>query len=143
MLTVHLTRTLSGADGTFGNFVLPTGIQLVSGELPWRDNQRGASCIPIGTYKCTWTFSKRLGWGYLLQGVPNRAGVRIHVANFCGLASEGYKQELQGCIALGLAGGYHGHQRMLLSSRLAISQFHAALNRQPFLLEITNGTTIV
>jgi hypothetical protein len=145
MFTVHLTRLISGADGTFGNFVLPIGSQLLklwSGELPWRNNVRGNSCIPIGTYKCVWTFSKHLGWGYSLLNVPGRAGIRIHVANFCGLASEGYKQELAGCIALGLAVGTMGHGRMLLNSRLAIAKFHNALARKPFLLEIENGATI-
>lgn len=145
MLTVHLTRSISGADGTFGNLVLPIGSQLLrlqSGELPWRNNLRGNSCIPIGTYKCVWTLSKRLGWGYALVGVPGRAGIRIHVANFCGLASAGYKQELAGCIALGLAIGETKHGRMLLSSRIAVTQFHNALARQPFLLEIKNGATI-
>jgi hypothetical protein len=113
----------------------------VTGELPWRDNSIGVSCIPIGKYKCVWNFSPRLGWGYLITGVPERSGVRIHVANFCGLASEGFKQELHGCVALGLTLSKLGKQKMLISSRIAISRFFTYLNKQTFTLEISdNGT---
>jgi hypothetical protein len=142
MSVVHLLRIREEADGTFGLVLLPDGSELRSGELPWRNNARGTSCIPVGTYKCVWSFSKRLGWGYSLLNVPGRAGIRIHVANFCGLASEGYKQELAGCIALGLAVGTTKQGHMLLNSRLAISKFHNELSRQPFLLEIENDSSV-
>lgn len=138
MLTVRLIRGVSGVDGTFGKLVLPIGMQLVSGELPYRDNKTRVSCIPIGKYKCVWQFSNKFGWCYEVTGVKDRSRILIHAANFCGLASEGFKQELEGCIALGLSLGSNGKQKMLLSSRVAIAKFHEVLNRQPFYLEIGN-----
>lgn len=61
-------------------------------ELPWRNNQHDISCIPVGTYGLTINKSKRLGIILpLLIGVPDREGIRLHVAN--------KSSELLGCIA--------------------------------------------
>lgn len=64
-------------------------------ELPWLNNARAKSCIPAGTYTARLTMSprfKRELW--LIDGVPNRSGIRIHAANFA--------HQLHGCIALGM-----------------------------------------
>lgn len=138
MLTVHLNRAISGIDGTFGNLVLPTGKQLVSGELPWRDNRRACSCIPIGKYEVIWSYSNRFGYCYRVLNVPGRSHILIHPANYMGLASDGFKQELQGCISLGLGVANHAKQRILTSSRIAVGAFNRSLDRKNFILEITN-----
>lgn len=69
-------------------------------ERGWLNNQPNVSCIPPGIYNCIFTrsplFSKKAGkdvFTYEIAGVQNRAGIRIHSANF-------YSQ-LNGCIALG------------------------------------------
>ncbi len=54
-------------------------------ELPWHNNAPQISCIPEGTYRMTYTMSNRfkvMMWG--LNGVPDRAGVRIHSGNYAG-----------------------------------------------------------
>lgn len=138
MLTVHLKRATSGTDGTFGSLVLPTGMLLRTGELPWRDNKRANSCIPIGKYEVTWSYSNKFGYCYRVLNVPGRSGILIHPANYMGLASDGFKQELQGCIAFGLGAGRHGNQRILTSSRIAVGALNRSLDRKNFILEITN-----
>lgn len=139
MRTVKLLRTLHAPDGTFGYLQVAPGLQILTGELPWRDNKRAASCIPLGAYPVVWGHSNKLGWCYRLQKVPGRTGVAIHPANYCGLAAEGFRQELHGCIALGKSLGAVNGQRILLSSRAAVSEVSAFLNKAPFLLEVANG----
>jgi len=74
-----------------------------------RTQQNESSCIPEGTYLCKWTRSNRFSnlakkrldekysedkdavWFYELIDVKDRAGIRIHPANWV--------HELHGCIA--------------------------------------------
>jgi hypothetical protein len=51
-------------------------------ELPWKDNQRRVSCIPVGAYKCKKHRSPRFGLSLWLQDVPNRSEILIHQGNF-------------------------------------------------------------
>lgn len=54
-------------------------------ELEWKDNAKGVSCIPAGVYPMRWTMSnrfKRMMWE--IQGVPDRAGIRVHSGNYAG-----------------------------------------------------------
>ena len=44
-------------------------------ELPWRDNQKGISCIPAGEYKLSPYPSSRFGEVYIVNDVPNRTGI--------------------------------------------------------------------
>jgi hypothetical protein len=63
-------------------------------ELPDKDNAKSISSIPAGRYLCKWTMSPRFKRNmYEVTGVPGRAGIRIHSAN--------YARQLHGCIALG------------------------------------------
>src|SRR5947207_5696643 len=69
-------------------------------ELPWKENQSNVSCIPKGEYMCKYTRSNRMSnekgrdvYTYEVLNVPNRAGIRVHIAN--------YFTQLLGCIALG------------------------------------------
>lgn len=99
MNKVILKRIKDSGKVTIGEFTFETleGISttLFSLELPWKDNKTGISCIPLGIYKVTTTFSNRFKqnmWEVL--NVPSRKGIRIHPANFV--------QQLEGCIALGI-----------------------------------------
>ena len=65
-------------------------------ELSWKENKKGISCIPVGTYKCV-KRDKTNAIPYqhvLIKYVPNRSGICIHRAN--------YSRQLRGCIAVGL-----------------------------------------
>lgn len=63
-------------------------------ELPWADNQKEISCIPVGEYACKRIRSIKHGETFEVLNVPNRAGILFHVAN--------YLHEIRGCIAVGL-----------------------------------------
>lgn len=63
-------------------------------ELPYKDNANSISSFNPGKYICKYTMSPSFGFKtYEITGVPGRAGVRIHSAN--------YVTQLRGCIALG------------------------------------------
>lgn len=134
-----LIRTESSVEGTFGQLVVE-GWSCFTGELPWRNNARSISCIPLGEYRCIYTFSPRFRRKmYLIGPVSNRSGIRIHSANFMGDRSLGFKWQLNGCIALGQRLGSLAGQKAVLISRPAIRQFEQRIEGQTFTLEIRNG----
>jgi Family of unknown function (DUF5675) len=73
-----------------------TGVQIASCvtlELADRENRVGISRIPAGTYKVTEHTSPTLGKCFLVNDVPGRSAILIHVGNF-------YTQ-IRGCILVG------------------------------------------
>lgn len=93
-----LTRTYQGSN-TLGQIdvisdhgdIVETYFSL---ELPWKDNKRRESCIPLGTYKVKKHVSPKFGKCFWIQDVPNRSEILIHPAN--------YRRQLLGCIAPGM-----------------------------------------
>lgn len=103
-------------------------------ELAWQNNESNISCIPVGRYLCKWTRSNRISreslsrwlkknpgkteadapeevknvFTYEVMGVPGRAGIRIHSAN--------YFFQLRGCIALGSE-----HKKLNLDEQLDVT----------------------
>ena len=136
-----LTRAESTDQGTFG--VLRFGGQTVrTVELPWRDNARQRSCIPVGSYRCAIVQSPRFGRVYGVQNVPGRTHVLIHSANFGGDVDLGWTTQLHGCIApcqrVGMMRNNAGKMQAAgLVSRPALNSLMAWANGQPFTLEIT------
>lgn len=114
-----------------------TGILSVNGfscktlELPDKNNEPNISCIPKGTYLCKYTFSPRMQkFTYEIQNVPNRSGIRIHVAN--------YFTDLLGCIALGnsLVDLNHDGELDVANSTITINSFETLMGRKDFNLKI-------
>jgi len=62
-------------------------------ELPWKDNQRRVSCIPIGEYTVVKRWSKKFGNHFHVLDVPNRDYILIHKGN--------YHTDILGCILPG------------------------------------------
>lgn len=62
-------------------------------ELPWLDNQRGKSCVPVGTYKAFKRNSPKNGPVFELVNVPNRTNIQCHSGN--------YTRQIEGCILVG------------------------------------------
>jgi hypothetical protein len=84
--------------GTLGQFHLigDHGTEHLAGytiELPWRDNEVGRSCIPLGVYTAERHASPKFGATYWLRNVPGRSEILIHTANS--------KSDLDGCIGPG------------------------------------------
>jgi len=136
MRSASLTRMDTSDQGTFGRLVTDSGLVVFSGELPWRENLPEVSCIPAGLYLCTWRQSTRHGDCYHVEGVPGRAGVEIHAANFMGDRTKGLRCELLGCIAPGTSVGTLTGQRALVASRQALLALEGELEREPFELTI-------
>lgn len=144
-----LLRRDRGDEGCFGTIEVP-GLRLYTGELPWRDNASGVSCIPAGqVYRCAWTLSPRFRrFMYLVGEIVARAGIRKHAANLMGDVALGWRAQLNGCIALGerlgwmeVAGadGLVRRQKALLLSAPALRRFEARMRWLPFELEIQDA----
>lgn len=93
-----LVRGPSTDQGTFGSLTFGSNRTHVL-ELPWRDNRRQRSCVPVGTYECRLVRSPRFGHVYKLLAVPGRSHVLIHPANLAGDVELGWTSQLEGCIA--------------------------------------------
>ena len=95
MKIITLNRIITTDEGVLG--VLHSNGKPISVTLerPWKDNKAWESCIPFGMYSLTrLDKSKAFNYPhYLLEGVPDRTFIKIHVAN--------YPSELSGCIGVG------------------------------------------
>lgn len=136
MTTVRLERFDSTDGGTFG-LINCKGRHFISGELPWRDNQRSKSCIPAGSYTVVWAFSPKFErFTYLLKNVSGRDAIRIHPANFVGSRDAGLRQQVDGCIAIGDGIRYLFDQPFLVNSATSTKDFEKLLGGETFILEI-------
>ena len=138
MKTAKLIREPSTDAGTFGTLTTSDGFTYRTGELPWRNNDHGSSCIPTGTYICKLINSPKHGLCYQVTGVPGRDMIEIHSANWMGDKSKGLKSQLLGCIALGKSVGLLEGQMAVLSSREAVAEFNEEMNASDFQLTIEN-----
>lgn len=80
-------------------------------EQPWRDNQKGVSCVPMGLYELVPYLSPTHGATWCLHNPPLGiyAGFGPRAAppggrDFCELHSANWARQLEGCIALGIEG---------------------------------------
>lgn len=138
MEEVQLLRTSRSSSGTEGK-VIAGGYSCYSFELPWKDNQKSVSCIPIGEYQAMIRISGKYGRVYWLSNVPDRSLILIHSGNFAGDADLGLKTHTMGCILLGTNIGFLGNQRAILNSRVAVRMFLEHLNYEPFVLNVMEG----
>lgn len=128
MKKVVLERNIKKVNGTFG-ILRSDQSKWFTVERPWLDNQNNISCIPIGTYVCKWTLSPRLKkFTYEVTGVPKRAGIRIHSANF--------PNQVLGCLSLGKKAGMMDGKRGVFLSVTAVREFNDVMNKEIFQLEI-------
>lgn len=134
-----LTRMETSDEGTFGKLPLGGGLRLYTGELPWRNNAQGVSCIPPGDYECEPYTSATKGQCFRLKDVPGRTGILIHVANFVG-SKDKFRCQLEGCIAPGTGRGFLEGQDAVVSSSAAMAALKNALGDDPFTLTIVDKT---
>ena len=97
---------------------LNTGIPLRTLELPWKDDRQDISCVPVGTYKCSMSWSHHFArpMPHLL-GVPARSNIMIHDGNTL--------LDTEGCVVLGMN---ESHPGILIASRYALELFVRWLN---------------
>lgn len=141
MKAVKLLRTFGNDKETLGTLSLTTesGVLFVCKTLELGDhnNEQQHSCILPGKYICRYTKSPHLSelaghdvYTYEIIGVPNRAGIRIHSAN--------YFFQLLGCIALGnsLKDLNSDGQLDVEHSGDTINMFELLMDKENFELEI-------
>lgn len=66
-------------------------------ELPWKNNERNVSCIPLGIYQIRFGLMSDSLPGYALREVEGRDGIWIHPA--------ARTSQIEGCIATGIKWG--------------------------------------
>ena len=74
-------------------------LELVSLELPWKDNKKGISCIIPGDYWLVKITRPNGDPAFLVKDVPGRSEILFHIANY----AAGKKIDLEGCIAPGMS----------------------------------------
>jgi len=128
MKIIKITRQKQDINQTLGTCVVYDECDMpifsaLSLERGWRDNQKGVSCVPLGTYSVVWEFSHRFKMHlWELKDVEGRSECKFHSAN--------YWYQLNGCIALGnrLADINNDGYNDVLSSKQTMKAFHRALN---------------
>lgn len=89
---IFILKRTYHADGTNGT-IYYQGVPIChSIELPWRNNERGVSCIPEGVYELKLRFTDHFGRHYLVKDVPGRTMILVHPFNHA-------VKESRGCIA--------------------------------------------
>lgn len=135
MKEVKIFRTARSSHGTEGQLIA-NGFACHSFELPWKNNERGISCIPSGSYAAVIRLSPKYGRTYWVSNVPDRSLILIHGGNFAGDPTVGLKTHTMGCILLGDRIGFLGNQRAILNSRVIVRRFMEHMNYEPFVLNI-------
>lgn len=101
-------------------------------EPPWRNNRRGVSCIPEGSYSIEFRHSRRFNRGLpTLINVPQRAGILIHSGNT--------QADSTGCILVGYDLHVGGGGPILLRSRDALSDLQRQIWIDDCEIEIIDG----
>lgn len=123
---IFLDRFKSDANGTFG-MLMDDDIQLCfTCELPWTNNERDTSCIPVGMYQCINFSSLSHPNVWAITNVPNRSGILIHSGNT--------ETDSKGCILVGDKLGTVNGLPGVLNSKLTMDMLKSKL---PDIFEIT------
>ena len=117
------------------------GVLLVDSQLvcftlepPWRMNEKGKSCIPVGQYRCQKYRSKKYKTMCLkLFEVCGREYIAMHPGNSV--------EETKGCILPGLMTGELYNNETVLKSRLALDLIMTMIPHQDIdnILTVKNG----
>jgi len=129
--------------GTFGQLTVFDGSDILftcrTVEREWFGNLPSESCIPDGVYTMTLGMyyggdgvgGRRDYPAYVVNNVPNRDLIKIHIAN--------YAKQLKGCISPGESFGVVDGEWAIISSRDAFDSVMAFLGDEEVGLEVTWG----
>lgn len=136
-MKLTLQRVYQGEDCTLGIIYDAMWSPLCfTLEEPWKDNKKGISCIPTGTYKCVPHNGTRFKDVWRLENVPNRKAILIHNGNTT--------DDIEGCILTGKYFGKLRGKKAVMSSQIALNQLKVFVGRggdkvlKSFELEIVN-----
>lgn len=99
-MNLTLTRTYL-SDSTTGTCMVSTQT-FCTIEQPWRNNEKGASCVPEGAYQLIPYNSPSHGATWYLSNQELGVGGPEANRSFCELHAANWARQLQGCIAFGL-----------------------------------------
>jgi len=138
-VNLTLKRGPSTDQGTLGQILWDERLLWYSGELPWRENNVGISCIPKGEYEVEPWDSKRFPGTYHVKNVQGRTAILIHTGNLFGDKSKGYLSHVLGCILIGKSRGAIRGQKAVLLSGVALRELRELVGRNNFRLSIEEG----
>lgn len=90
---MKLIRVASNSEATYGVLIYGSTPFAVTLERPWRDNKKGESCIPKGSYQCKRVKSPKFGDTFEVTGVTGRDAILFHKGNL--------SDDSHGCILVG------------------------------------------
>lgn len=132
---ITIVRVASDEDGTFGVMLHKGKPFAVTGERPWRNNERTISCIPPGVYMCHRYASQRYKNTFEVSNVPNRTYILFHKGNFP-------LKDSEGCILVAEEFGVvNGHTAVLESSHGYKEMMEKLKDVQTFVLQIVEINT--
>lgn len=153
MLRFEALVTENTDEGMFGRWVMPSGKIIYFGCPQWNYDQSDISSIAYGvhTFHLVKSTKRSLAAGHDVfvyqqyDSTPNdgiddlneRVAVQIHIGNYCGTVSKGFKTDVQGCFILGMALGRDAktNQRMVIRSGDAFALFMAETKGEPIEVE--------
>lgn len=92
-MELTLKRFLITDDGVLGVLICGHRPVCMTLEEEWKDNAKGISCIPAGSYLCQKVVTPKHGETYQVMDVPGRSNILIHSGNT--------EEDTQGCILVG------------------------------------------
>lgn len=131
MILARLTH--SAFEPTFGVLMTDEHHKVaVMLELPWKNNLPDESCVPAGSYTCVRYRSPKRGYDvFLLNGVPGRSAIEIHIGNSV--------HDTDGCLLIGTRyGTVNGVPAVTGSGAAFQSWMSMQANVQSFTLTITD-----
>lgn len=118
-------------DATLGVLLNPAGVPVLKTlEEVWRNNKKGVSCIPLGTYVCKPYTSPKYKNVWHLQNVKDRSLILIHNGNT--------NKHTEGCILVGKAFGTLDGLHAVTQSKAALKWLQGTIGNKEFKLTITN-----
>jgi hypothetical protein len=132
-MELTLKRVSMTDDGVIGVLLSGTYPVCLTLEEEWRDNAKGISCIPEGSYLCKRTITPKHGETFEVMNVPGgRTAILFHSGNT--------ESDTQGCILTGMEysfidavdeeSGIKEKQIAVLRSREAFKLFMEACERK-------------
>lgn len=110
-----------------GDFIPP----LYTLELPWVNNLRNISCIPVGEYHVSTLETQKYKDVYHIKDVPNRNYILFHPGNFI--------TQTKGCILIGLGTMTSPNSTVIRNSVHGIQKLRKYLSDRDFTLIIEEG----
>ena len=92
-MELTLKRILITDDGVLGVLICGHRPVCLTLEEEWKENARGISCIPAGSYLCQKVTTPKHGETYQVLDVPGRSSILIHSGNT--------EEDTEGCILVG------------------------------------------